>query len=179
MVLPPLCHHDAATSWCMEKANPCRHHFYIFTNCQYRIIVPQFQKNHINFQGISAPFFQCLFDIFPKSHSIQLSIHKSKPAHMKPRGYHVSSMLLIIYTYNMVDFLNKKKFFSKNLYIKRTFKLIFESAIELYIWEFDIMTKGIQVKRYWLSTKKDSPYKCDPIYFHPEWPAKNGIRKKK
>ncbi|RKI20966.1 hypothetical protein D7V82_21580 [bacterium 1xD8-6] len=77
-------------------------------------------------------------------------------------------MLLIIYTYNMVDFLNKKKFFSKNLYIKRTFKLIFESAIELYIWEFDIMTKGIQVKRYWLSTKKDSPYKCDPIYFHPE-----------
>ena len=66
-----------------------------------------------------------------------------------------------------VDFLNKKKFFSKNLYIKRTFKLIFESAIELYIWEFDIMTKGIQVKRYWLSTKKDSLYKCVPMYSHP------------
>ena len=71
----------------MENANPYRHHFYILTDCQYRIIIPQFQKNVIGFQGISAPFFPHLSHVFPKSHNIQLSICKSKLALMNPRGY--------------------------------------------------------------------------------------------
>jgi len=51
------CHHDATTSRCMENANSCQHHFYVFTNCKYGLIVPIFfKKTHI-FPRTSTPFF--------------------------------------------------------------------------------------------------------------------------
>ena len=114
----------------MENASPCRHHFYILTNCQYKVIIPQFQKNLINFQGISAPFFQCLFDIFPKSHSIQLSIHKSKLALINPRGYHLHLVRIswhlseyCQYIFEMA-YIHLQTFPSIPLYIPLTFSLI-------------------------------------------------------
>ena len=71
----------------MENADSCWHHFYIHTNGNRSLIIPQFQKNLINFQGKSAPFFAHLSNIFPKFHNIQLSEFTLRLFGENPRGY--------------------------------------------------------------------------------------------
>ena len=63
------------------------------------LIIPQFQKNLINFQGKSAPFFPHLSNSFPKFHNIQLSEFTLRLFDENPRGYIHTNNFIIIYSH--------------------------------------------------------------------------------